>query len=343
MQHIKKLDSLRAIAAILVILWHWIPTDNVINTFNNGAIGVNIFFVLSGFLITRILLTNRNEAEILNNNKLPVFKNFYARRALRIFPIYYLLVLLILLFHHYLGAKFSKAEFINSVAYTINFYFFNLKHWGDLTVHFWSLAVEEQFYLFWPFIMLFVNRKYLVHAISLFIAVGVLTQCFIKVPEFGYIPTYTCFDSFGLGALLAWIIMYKPNLLGRLYNILCILSVLCIIVLISQINHGTWAYVPQRTIHSIIALWMITYVVLEKGKGWFSFSAFLNNKFLFFLGKISYGIYLYHVPVQWFGLILSRLINKYLPFSFQVYYFLICMPRIHGRARIILCIGFTYC
>jgi len=147
MQHIKKLDSLRAIAAILVILWHWIPTDNVINTFNNGAIGVNIFFVLSGFLITRILLTNRNEAEILNDNKLPVFKNFYARRALRIFPIYYLLVLLILLFHHYLGAKFSKAEFINSVAYTINFYFFKLEHWGDLTVHFWSLAVEEQFYL----------------------------------------------------------------------------------------------------------------------------------------------------------------------------------------------------
>src|SRR5215217_808830 len=102
MQHIKKLDSLRAIAAILVILWHWVPTDSLINTFDNGAIGVNIFFVLSGFLITRILLGNRNEAGIQSNNKLLVFKNFYARRALRIFPIYYLLIFLILLFHNYL-------------------------------------------------------------------------------------------------------------------------------------------------------------------------------------------------------------------------------------------------
>jgi peptidoglycan/LPS O-acetylase OafA/YrhL len=75
-------------------------------------------------------------------------------------------------------------------------------------------------------------------------------------------------------------------------------------------------HLPQRSIHSIIALWMITYVVMKKGEKRFSFSTVLNNKFFFFLGKISYGIYLYHVPVQWFGFILSPLINKYFPFSF---------------------------
>jgi peptidoglycan/LPS O-acetylase OafA/YrhL len=61
---------------------------------------------------------------------------------------------------------------------------------------------------------------------------------------------------------------------------------------------------------------MITYVVMNKGKSRFSFSAFLNNKVLFFLGKISYGIYLYHLPLVWFALTLSPLINKYLPFHF---------------------------
>lgn len=154
----------------------------------------------------------------------------------------------------------------------------------------------------------------------MFIIVGALSQCLIKDPEFGYLPTYTCFDSFGLGALLAWFIMFKHHLLNRVYNSLCILSVLCFIILLTQIPHGRWPYLPQRTIHSIIALWMITYIVLNKGRHRFSFSAFLNNKYLFFLGKISYGIYLYHLPIAWVGYRLALLINKYLPFHFLTQY-----------------------
>jgi peptidoglycan/LPS O-acetylase OafA/YrhL len=324
MQHIKKLDSLRAIAAILVIFWHWIPVTSFINTFDNGAIGVNIFFVLSGFLISRILMTNRDEAQRLKNNKLVVFKNFYVRRALRIFPVYYFLVLLIFFFHKYLGAKFTRPEFINSVSYTINFYFFHLKHWGDLTVHFWSLAVEEQFYLLWPFVILFINKKYLIHGIIFFIMVGIVSQCLMQSQEFGHIPTYTCFDSFGLGALLAWITLYKPPSTVKLYKVLRVLSIVCVAILILQAIYGRWEHFPQRTVHSIIALWMITYVLLNRGKGWFSFSSFLNNRSLFFLGKISYGIYLYHVPVQWLGFMLSPFITKILPGFLRPYngYFL---------------------
>jgi peptidoglycan/LPS O-acetylase OafA/YrhL len=98
MKYFKQLDSVRALAVILVMLSHWIPKDNLINKIPNGSIGVDVFFVLSGFLISRILFENRNKADRDNITKSVVFRDFYIRRALRIFPIYYLLILLILIF-----------------------------------------------------------------------------------------------------------------------------------------------------------------------------------------------------------------------------------------------------
>lgn len=330
MQHIKKLDSLRALAAMLVILYHWLPADSIVNTFNNGAIGVNIFFVLSGFLITKILLQNRDEAEGKNNNRWSVYKNFYIRRALRIFPIYYLLAFLILVFHGYLHAKLGRSEFINTITYTINFHFFNNKYWGTLTTPFWSLAVEEQFYLMWPLIILFIQRKYIVHAIMLFIGVGVVSQCLVQDFQFGYIPTYTCLDSFGLGAGLSWIMLYKPDLLNKVYRYLSVLSIFSFIIVVAEVIYGDFSYFPQRTLHSIIALWMITYIILDKGRRRFSFSSFLDNKYLFFLGKISYGIYLYHIPIEWIGYRFAPLLKQYLP-----------SPFVNQYQTILLLIDFT--
>lgn len=315
MQHVKKLDSLRAIAVLLVIIWHWLPGSKI-NVFNNGALGVNIFFVLSGFLITGILLANRDKAEELKNKKISVFKNFYARRVLRIFPAYYLLIFLLVVCHHYFRARLTMGEFVNSIFYTTNFFSFYEKFWGTHTLHFWSLAVEEQFYLFWPFIILFVSRKYLVQVICIFIGIGIVSQCLITDSQFGYLPTYTCFDSFGLGALLAWIIIYKPQILNVTYRTLGILSILCILVIASQMIFDWWLQLPLRTMHSLIALWMIAYVVLKKGEGKLSFSTFLSNKLFFFLGKISYGLYLYHVPIQRFGFVMGRFFKRNFPSGF---------------------------
>jgi peptidoglycan/LPS O-acetylase OafA/YrhL len=110
--------------------------------------------------------------------------------------------------------------------------------------------------------------------------------------------------------------LYQPVALPKVYKTLAILSVLCAAILISQVYTGWWPYVPQRTLHAVIALWLITYILLHGAKRRFPFSFVFNNPILLFLGKISYGIYMYHVLVQWFGFIVSRWVDKYLPYSF---------------------------
>jgi peptidoglycan/LPS O-acetylase OafA/YrhL len=160
--YVRQLDGIRAVAVLLVIVSHWFPGD-VVGKFGFGAIGVDIFFVLSGFLITRILIVERLNFEInpSTHSRLKAIRNFMVRRSLRIFPIYYLLLVLLILF---------KDQFPNPVSLDWKWYFFYLqnilfyinKTWpGGKLSHLWSLAVEEQFYLFWPWIILFVSQRWL--------------------------------------------------------------------------------------------------------------------------------------------------------------------------------------
>ena len=116
MNYIKPLDSLRAIAVFLVIIWHWLGKSNGLNNFPNGPMGVVIFFVLSGFLITRILLEGRNKIESAGSSKMIFFKNFYIRRSLRIFPLYYIVV----------GAFFIYSIFIFKFIANIKLYLANI-------------------------------------------------------------------------------------------------------------------------------------------------------------------------------------------------------------------------
>ena len=149
--YIKQLDGIRAIAVLLVIVSHWFP-GGFASRYVLGSIGVDIFFVLSGFLITRILIAERLKfsAAPSTYSRLKSIKNFMVRRSLRIFPIYYLLLILLVL---------CANQFPNPVAQDWKWYFFYLQNilfyinqgWpGGKLSHLWSLAVEEQFYLFWP-------------------------------------------------------------------------------------------------------------------------------------------------------------------------------------------------
>jgi peptidoglycan/LPS O-acetylase OafA/YrhL len=296
MKYIKQLDSVRALAVSLVIISHWISSDSIINFIPNGLIGVDIFFVLSGFLITRILMENRKSLEATDNYPSSILKNFYARRVLRIFPVYYIFIFLLLIFRKHVAAHVDAA-FPYLITYTSNYYFFKLKGYDGVLSPLWSLSVEEQFYLLWPWIIVFVRQRFLLRAIVIFILFGIATQYLFLPYIMSDILTTSCFDAFGLGALLAWQITYQPQRLPTFYKWSAIAALLSFIVGVPMLINRHLVILPSRTLISIVALWLITYVVYRHNSDKLRMKWLFNNSRVILLGKISYGVYLFHLMI----------------------------------------------
>ncbi|MES2429402.1 MAG: acyltransferase [Bacteroidota bacterium] len=308
MKYIKQLDSLRAIAVMLVMISHWIPSKHSINFSQFGAIGVDIFFVLSGFLITNILFNSRDKAELSQTSRSTLIKNFYIRRTLRIFPIYYMVIFLLLIFSEITDTNI-KSAFLYFATYTSNFYFFKIHTWDGMISHLWSLAVEEQFYLIWPWFILFTNKKYFFHIIISFILIGILGQFFMMGIKMSTVLTFNCFDAFGLGALLAWKMTYRKEKLKKFFSLISVIAALSFIFYIIGTFQNIWI-LPLRTIVSLITLWIITYIIIYRDTESLKFKFIFNNRILIFLGKISYGLYLYHSIIP--GTINTKIIDIYL-------------------------------
>lgn len=306
MKYIRELDSIRAIAVFTVIVLHWHP-GYYLEYATSRFDGVAMFLVLSGFLITGILLENRNKAETMGVDKMVAYKNFYIRRALRIFPIYYLLLLLVFT----VGHKHQTNGLIYYLTYTSNFYIYHTKTWGELT-HLWSLAVEEQFYLVWPWLILFLNKKFLLPVISLLIIVGLIAPFYMPDSDFTYITTVSCLDALALGALLSWLYTYKLHLLQKLYPYVLVMAIVTLFAIITELYLNI-RLLHQRIYTSIITFWLITYVITNKGKRNSVLSVLLNNRFLISIGKISYGIYLYHHLFPFYTTSYFARLNSYLP------------------------------
>ncbi len=286
--YIKQLDSVRALAVILVMVHHWFPEDYFLNIFPNGALGVNVFFVLSGFLITRILLEQKKKAEQKSEPKLSLVGNFIMRRSIRIFPIYYLLLFVLFLLDY---PEFRKNA-VYYLTYTSNFLFYSEQNFLGYLSHVWSLAVEEQFYLFWPWLMLYIPKKFLPYLIAFFIVLGIsFTYIVTEHGWWSVILTPSCFDAFGLGALLSYILVYRNEWLVTYHSVLnagaLVAIVLFVLMLFFPVN------IPMRTIHAVMALWLVTYCLFPANNK--LLNGILNIRFLMFMGKISYGIYLYHL------------------------------------------------
>ena len=309
MNYIKQLDSVRAIAVLLVIASHWLFDNPVIIAIQAGRLGVDTFFVLSGFLISGILLRNRAEIESSAGNKADAIKNFFIRRGLRIFPIYYLTIFILFA----LGDETHthiKENFIYFLTYTSNFYFYKNDAWDGILSHLWSLAVEEQFYLIWSWFILFIPRERLLAGIIVFIGIGVVANYTLR-NSFDLVLPFTCFDAFGLGALLAFAV-FKQFDLAKIYRIVGLAILACVGVMLDSVLRRHAMVIPARTVHSIIALFVIIYIIYKREKGQEQFFI-LNNKLLIFLGKISYGMYLYHVPLSQNNAYLHKYINSYFP------------------------------
>lgn len=294
-KYIPNLDVLRAFAVILVLIEHWLPQDSIAHFLPNGVMGVTLFFVLSGYLITQILLSSRKKFNSNEDSPWFTFKSFYIRRALRIFPIYYLALVILLIFNF----QDIRNYFTWFLFYGGNIYFYKEQISTSGIAHLWTLAVEEQFYLIYPFIILLIPKRYILRTIYFFIFMGIFSRVFFlifgKYTGYFHYFTYltpTCFDSFGLGALLAYLnlngktIDFKSNLIQLI--IATSFFLFCISLIIESELNLIW----QRFFISILSVFIISKAIL-------GFDSFLpqkvfQNKTLLFIGKVSYGIYLYH-------------------------------------------------
>lgn len=299
-KYIPALDGLRSIAILSVMLFH-LDTNGA---FKLGWAGVNLFFVISGFLITGILLDSKGGDNY--------FRNFYIRRSLRIFPIYYItLIGVILLWFLKLNwgirENFSYSDWPYYLVYFQNYVIgiekFN-PNFPSIFNHTWSLAVEEQFYFIWPAIVYIFDRKALskiMWGLFLFSIISrVVTWQITANPFLLQTALYNQFDGFVSGGFIALLFRTTPfskknmvlfaRVIGFIAFILCIISYFTQ-SLVPGLHINIWFY-------SLLAIFFTT-VLVETTLANSLASQFLCNPALMYIGKISYGLYLYHFPIFW--------------------------------------------
>lgn len=309
MQYYKQLDTLRFFSVLMVMIGHWISWDSAnefVKSFHWGN-GVIFFFVLSGFLITEILYNEKTEIESGNSSFVQSIKNFYIRRTLRIFPIYYALIL----FLFYVNYKNTREIFPYLISYTSNILEAKTNNYvGDFN-HFWSLAVEEQFYIFWPICILLIPKKHLFKFIIGTIILSMISRvCFIqffpdKWMAASYLTNNVMF-ALGFGALLALLKKEKPELFNKISTPIWLTPLMVIVYLLSlyKIAHNfpiaSISFLFDEVVFCLLSVVIIARAVSNKYQYLAKF--ILENKNFTHLGQISYGLYLYHlfaIPTFW--------------------------------------------
>jgi len=318
MKYMKQLDTLRAFAVFGVLYHHWInyyiqPVAVFKHGVNLGAIGVDLFYVLSGFLITGILLKSKYEIDAGSETLRSSIKNFYVRRSLRILPIYYLTLFVTFIF----GISPVRETIWWHICYASNFYFAQRGSWHGSVTHLWSLAVEEQFYLIWPWLILLVPRRQLFSVFIVVIAVGPLFRhgCGILNANnlVAQVVTLGNMDLFGIGGLLAYLKTSngvnpeKTKIYLKFCLILCGLMFFESLLLRSLGVNNSLGNL-SRTFEGFFFSW-----VINKASDGFEgvIGSIFEFKPLLYLGKISYGVYLYHMFIP--SLVWSMLNALHIP------------------------------
>lgn len=309
---IPALDGIRGLAILVVVVHNasWIlgPSRHfslkVLGLLTStGWVGVQLFFVLSGFLITGILIDTRSSSRF--------FRNFYIRRFLRIFPLYY--VFLGLAFG--IAPAFADPTWVAMVRRDQVWYWAYLSNWAGPfghsilgLPHFWSLAVEEQFYLVWPFIVYALSRRRLAVLCVTTIAVTPLIRWSLDLAGLpqnaAYEFTVARWDALAGGGLLALMMVDEAGRawLRRWMSRLGQLAVaaLAIVVILTRgfDSENLVVQVLGQSITVVLFVWLVhigaTTAVGDQGAG----SRFLQARWLRSLGKYSYAIYVIHYPIH---------------------------------------------
>ncbi|RYF45069.1 MAG: acyltransferase, partial [Comamonadaceae bacterium] len=298
------IDGLRAIAVLAVVIFHasprWLP---------GGFIGVDIFFVISGFLISGILLDGLARSDFS-------YADFYARRIRRIFPALSLVLSATFLFGWYilLPDEFRQLgkHVLASTGFIANLAFWNEAGYFDTAVeakpllHLWSLAVEEQFYILWPAVLIFAWRSKRVFFWTLFAIVVsfVVNVALVKRhPDFAFYLPLTRVWELGAGALLAWWVRNRGarRLPAPLRSLLVLAGLVCIgagLVLINKNKSfpGYWALYPV----------VGACLCIGSGPDTWIHRRLLGSRPFVLVGLISYPLYLWHWPLLAYARVLQE-------------------------------------
>jgi peptidoglycan/LPS O-acetylase OafA/YrhL len=298
--HIRELDGIRGLAALLVFFHHlcftsleaagWgAPVRALRTIFSQGSSGVDVFFVLSGFLITAILIESRKSSSY--------YKDFYWKRALRILPLYILVLVGVLLF-----MPDSTRYVILSAFFISNFaQLLHITTEGPL----WTLAIEEQFYLIWPTVVRRRSIEQLRHwALGIGITAIVLRLVAAIFGHYNYHFTFFRCDALAAGAFLAcWYLQRDPfrpysRRENRAIRITFMAgAVLFALSFLPTTNPQLFSFVAASNLTGItfISGSIIAYVISHTGR---KSIAWLRSPLLTFFGLISYAMYMIHIYVM---------------------------------------------
>jgi peptidoglycan/LPS O-acetylase OafA/YrhL len=288
---VPELDALRGLACLVILIYHFKP-----RAMPFGWAAVDMFFVLSGYLITGIILKYRDSRGFL--------LNFYARRGLRIWPIYYLTVLAIAALGPILPKPTHQAGLPYYLTYTQNIQLYwsgRVPDFSPYLSHLWTLAIEEQFYIIWPALLCLVGVK---RVVPLALALAA-TSVVARARGYDSWLLLARADGFALGGVLAALlagrtatVVGKRNL-SRGFRLLAVASFAYVAVVIARGELPTFGRPPKGAALSVLGLnamfmAIVGLVVLNAGK---SGLRWLRNRRLCRIGTISYGLYMYHFVV----------------------------------------------
>jgi peptidoglycan/LPS O-acetylase OafA/YrhL len=298
------LDGLRGLAMLGVIFCH-------LHVFNLGWTGLSSFFVLSGFLITRILMGDLQQSAGVGG----YFKRYYIRRTLRVFPVYYAYLIALTIAAATVPALAKlQDELPAAFLYVYNFQSIVVPEHSRMLNHLWSLSVEEQFYLIWPWIIALVPRRHIPTVCLVLIAAGpvvreALTSMLFPalgakpevIPIYTYLTTASHFDAFAFGALINFV-DWRP----RTWHLLATIALAFTVGLLvngsfgmDRLSFGWPLFMPRAHQYAwgytlVNFFWfLVICAILAGGR----IQRFFSLPVLDYLGKRSYSTYIIHYPV----------------------------------------------
>lgn len=293
-KYIQEFDGWRGVGIVFVVLAHYLP-----KVFIGSWVFMEMFFVMSGFLITGILLDTKS--------KPGYYSRFIYRRTVRVFPLYYLslVILFFLIPKSWIDLSYYREHQLWYWLYAEN-WLYAIDGWPDVKAlhHFWSLAIEEQFYIIWPVVVLLFSPKNLVRfCIFLFFFSIAFRNIGIHqgfVMPFPYVATFGRMEGIVLGAIIAVLVRTNKSVLERftlpVTVISGILSFILFLVADKMIFQDPIHYTVNYTLVDIFFAGMIVLTLCSKQlKG---FKIILNQSFVRKLGVMSYCIYIFHYPIQ---------------------------------------------